>query len=153
MIKVEEKLNVTADAFFEKIAESIAYDITSSTGKNIRPKQLRKGYSYTKEMKNKMRQEGKVKVTITDYEVPRIYAAKFESSQGTNTISYEVEVLDEEHIGVTYIEDFFGVTQTKSTNFKLMSAFYKRSGRKKAVTLLRSIETCILDEKKEKSKA
>ena len=40
MIKVEEKLYVNADVFFDKIAESIAYDITASTGKNIRPKQI-----------------------------------------------------------------------------------------------------------------
>ena len=91
MIKVEEKLYVNADVFFDKIAESIAYDITASTGKNIRPKQIHKGFSYTKDMKNKMKREGKVKVTITDFEAPRIYKAKFESSQGINTISYEIE--------------------------------------------------------------
>ena len=57
MIKVEEKLYVNADVFFDKIAESIAYDITASTGKNIRPKQIHKGFSYTKDMKNKMKRE------------------------------------------------------------------------------------------------
>ena len=35
MIKVEEKLYVNADVFFDKIAESIAYDITASTGKKL----------------------------------------------------------------------------------------------------------------------
>ena len=71
MIKVEEKLYVNADVFFEKIAESVAYDVTASTGKKVRPKQIHKGYSYMKEMKNKMKREGKVKVTITDFEAPR----------------------------------------------------------------------------------
>lgn len=110
MIKVEEKLYVNADVFFEKIAESVAYDVTASTGKKVRPKQIHKGYSYMKEMKNKMKREGKVKVTITDFEAPRIYKAKFESSQGINTISYEIEQLDEDHIGVTYMEDFSGAS-------------------------------------------
>lgn len=53
MIKVEEKLYVNADVFFEKIAESVAYDVTASTGKKVRPKQIHKGYSYMKEMKTK----------------------------------------------------------------------------------------------------
>ena len=153
MIKVEEKLYVNADVFFDKIAESIAYDITASTGKNVRPKQIHKGFSYTKDMKNKMKRAGRVKVTITDFEAPRIYKAKFESSQGINTISYEIEQLDEDHIGVTYMEDFSGASGAKSVNFKIMSFFYNRGAKKKAVKLLRNMESYIQNEAKEKSEA
>ena len=111
MIKVEEKLYVNADVFFDKIAESIAYDITASTGKNIRPKQIHKGFSYTKDMKNKMKRE------------------------------------------VTYMEDFSGASGAKSVNFKIMSFFYNRGAKKKAVKLLRNMESYIQNEAKEKSEA
>lgn len=153
MIKVEEKLYVSAEDFFDKIGESIAYDITSSTGKKVRPKQISKGYSYTKNLKNKVKREGSVKVTITEYEPCTRYAAKFDSSQGVNTISYEIEKLDDAHIGVTYTEDFIGASGAKSINFKIMSMFYNRSAKKKAVKLLRNMESFIQNEKKEKENA
>lgn len=153
MIKVQEKLYVNADDFFEKIAESVAYDITASTGKKVRPKQISKGYSYTKKMQNKMKRAGSVKVTITDFEAPVIYKATFDSTQGINTISYEIEQLDEDHIGVTYTEDFQGASGAKSLNFKFMSFFYNRGAKKKATKLLRNMEAFIQNEKKEEKEA
>ena len=42
MVEVNERLYVSAEDFFTQIAESIAYDIKESTGKNIRTSQLHK---------------------------------------------------------------------------------------------------------------
>lgn len=146
-MEVSEKLYVTAEEFWNTLEVSLAYDITQATGKNVRPKQIKKGYSYTKNLKNKMKRQGSVKVTITEYEEPKKYAAKFESGQGINYISYEIEQLDEEHIGVTYSEGFDGASGTKKVNFKVMSFFYNRGAKKKAIRLLRAIEKSILDQK------
>lgn len=138
-MEINEKLYVKAEDFFEQLAESIAYDITTSTGKKVRPKAISKGYSYSKKMKNKMGKNGEVKVTITDFEAPKIYAAKFESVQGTNYLSYSIENFGDS-IGVTYSEGFDGKTASKSLNYKLMSFFYNRKSRKKASKLMRAME-------------
>lgn len=147
-MEINEKLYVKAEDFFEQLADSIAYDITNSTGKKVRPKAITKGYSYTKKMKNKMGKNGEVKVTITDFEAPKIYAAKFESVQGINYLSYAIESFPDS-IGVTYSEGFEGKTTSKSLNYKLMSFFYNRKSKKKASKLLRAMEHYI----KEKSLA
>lgn len=145
-MEVNEKLYVKADEFFAQMKESIAYDISNSTGKKVRAKQISKGYTYTKKLKNKMGRKGEVKVTITDFEEPRIYAAKFESIQGTNFLSYEIEDLGDS-IGVTYKEDFKGASTLKNVNYKVMSFFYKRGSKKKAERLLRAMEKFINDQK------
>lgn len=144
-MEINEKLYVSADAFFDKLAESVAYDISSATGKKVRPKQVSKGYSYTKKLKNKVGRKGGVKVTITDFEAPKIYAAKFETNQGVNFISYKIEPMDN-GIGVTYSEGFEGGSAAKTLNYKIMSFFYSRGSKKKAQRLLRAIEKFIKDE-------
>lgn len=151
-MEVNEKLYVKADEFFAKMAESIAYDISESTGKKVRAKNITKGYTYTKKLKNKMGRKGDVKVTITDYEAPRIYAAKFDSSNGINYLSYEVEDLGD-CIGVTYSESFEGATKMKSLNYKFMSFFYNRGSKKKARRLLRAMEQYINNEKETAAQA
>lgn len=142
-MEINEKLYVDADEFFNKMAESIAYDISESTGKKVRTKQITKGYSYTKKLKNKMGRKGEVKVTITDFESPRIYAAKFDSINGINYLSYEIEKFDDA-IGVTYREDFEGASISKKLNYKIMTFFYNRGSKKKARRLLRAMEQYII---------
>lgn len=143
MVEVNERLYVSAEDFFTQIAESIAYDIKESTGKNIRTSQLHKGYSYTKTLKNKVGRQGNVKVTIAEFEYPKSYVAQFKSSTGVNMISYQIEVLDEDSIGVSYKESFEGDTKTHDANFKLVSFFYNRKAKKRAKNMLRSLEKYI----------
>lgn len=145
MVEVNELLHVSAEDFFKQIAQSVAYDAQEATGKNIRPSQLRKGFSYTKKMKNKVGRKGDVKVTITDYKEPVCYKAKFETANGTNTISYEIEVL-ENGIGVSYQEDFSSDSKATDLNGKIVGALYKKKAKKKAVKLLRAIENYIQEQ-------
>lgn len=151
MVEVNELLRVSAEDFFDQVAQSIAYDITESTGKNVRVSQLHKGYSYTKKLKNKVGRSGEVKVTITDFEVPLIYKAKFETANGTNTISYEIERLEDGMIGVSYAEDYFTDSKLNSLNSKMTTALYKGRAKKKARRLLRAIERYILEDKEDDS--
>jgi len=51
------------------------------------------------------------------------------------------------------MEDFSGASGAKSVNFKIMSFFYNRGAKKKAVKLLRNMESYIQNEVKEKSEA
>lgn len=150
MVEVKELLYIDAENFFKYIAESVAYDINEATGKNIRPKQIKKGFSYKKIMRNKVKRKGEVKVTITDYDIPHLYRAEFTSATGMNVISYAVEELEDGRIGVTYIEDYKGTSKSKDLNFKLMSLFYKRKAEKRATKLLRAIEQYAQQEKGKK---
>ena len=150
-MQIKEMLYVSADAFFDQLIKEIAYDVSASTQRKIKPKQVVKGLSYTKRLKSKIGGKGDVKVTIVDFERPYIYRAKFEGPTGVNYLSYEIELMDEkDQIGVTYTEDFQGQTSMKKWNYRLMMLFYNRRSKKKAKRLLRSIEAYIQQEEKNK---
>lgn len=148
MMEVNEKLYVKAEDLFDQMAGSVAYDISNSTGKKVRAKNIKKGYTYTKRLKNKLGRKGEVKVTITEFEAPKKYAAEFESVNGINTLSYEITDLGDS-IGVTYKEDFVGATKLKSLNNKMMTFFYNRGSKKKARRLLRAMEQYVLHQQAE----
>lgn len=143
MVEVNEKLYVSAEAFFTQLAESIAYDVCEATGKKIRPKQLHKGYSYHKKLKNKVGRKGDVKVVITEFSIPTSYCAEFHSYGGVNKLGYHIEKIDTDCIGVTYMEDFIGNTKMANMNFRIMNAIYKNRAKKKARRMLRAMETYI----------
>lgn len=143
MVEVNEKLYVTAEDFFTQLAESIAYDVSESTGKKIRPKQLHKGYSYHKTMKNKVGRKGSVKVVITEFDYPLSYSAEFHSVNGVNKMGYHIEKLEDGFIGVSYMEDFEGKTKSQDLNFRFMNVFYKKRAQKRARKMLRAIEAYI----------
>ena len=147
MIEVVRTLNVSANDFFDKIAESVAYDISAETGKNIKPSQIHKGYTYTKKLSSKMGREGNAKVTITEFEAPVVYTAKFSTRQGDNFISYKINKLEDDLIEVTYSEGYEAPSISKRANFKIMSFFYKRGSIKKINRLLSNMEAYILEEK------
>lgn len=140
-MQINEMLYVDADAFFDQLSREVIYDINVSTNKNVREKQIKKGYSYYKQMKNKIGRKGDVKVTITEFERPRIYSAKFESATGINYMSFEIEQLDKPNtIGVTYTEEFDGATTSKSLNHKTAMFLYNRKSEKNARKRLRKME-------------
>ena len=143
MVEVNEKLYVSAEAFFTQLAESVAYDVCEATGKKIRPKQLHKGYSYHKKLKNKVGRKGDVKVVITEFSIPTAYCAEFHSYGGVNKLGYHIEKIDTDYIGVTYTEDFIGNTKMANMNFRIMNAIYKNRAKKKARRMLRAMETYI----------
>lgn len=152
MVQVQELLYVEAADFFKHIAESVAYDISEATGKNVRVKQIHPGFTYKKTMKNKVGRKGDVEVDITEWNPPRIYKAEFKSYGGVNTLSYEIEELEDGRIGVTYTEDFQGKNRTSNWNFKLMNLFYKGKAKKRAVRLLRAVEKYAQEEKAKENK-
>lgn len=147
MVEVKEMLYIDAEDFFKYIAESVAYDIREATGKKMRINQLKKGFSYHKVMRNKAKRKGDVQVTITAFDTPHIYQAEFKSATGINVISYEIEELKKGQIGVTYKEDYKGISKSINLNFKLMSLFYSGRAKKRATKLLRSIEQYAQGEK------
>lgn len=147
-MQINEMLYVDAETFFDQLAREVLYDINVATNRTLREKQIKKGFSYTKKMKNKLGRQGEVKVIITDFERPRIYGAKFISATGTNFMSYEIEQLEDPNaIGVTYTEEFDGANKTKALNFKTTMLIYKKKSEKNARKRLRKMETFLKQQK------
>lgn len=94
-------------------------------------------------MKNKIGRKGDVEIFITKFQSPVAYSAEFKSVNGINKISYIINEVGENSIEVLYFEDFEGNTKFLDMNFKLMKFFYKRSAKKRAVRMLKKIESYI----------
>lgn len=144
-MEVKQTLKVSADCFFDTLAASVSYDISRATGITVRPEQIHSGYRYTKKMKNKVKQEGDVQVTIDKYEYPVCYQATFQSAQGINLITYEIEDHKDGSITVLYGESFEGSSAAKTLNYKLVSIFFQHGGKKRMTRTLKAMEEFILN--------
>lgn len=148
-MEVREKLNVSADAFFDTLAQSVLYDISQTLGQEVSEAQVTAGYSYLKKMKNKVGQQGNIRVTIQHFMRPSQYAATFESAQGKNYISYKIQELDENTSEVYYEEGFEGKNTSGSLNYRLIAGIMNRSAKKRMVRTLHSMESYIQNKENE----
>ena len=148
-MEINQKLNVGAKEFFDALATSVAYDISQATGKTVTPDQIYSGYCYKKKMRNKMGQESHVDVVVKQFVSPSCYEAKFRSSQGANSIFYEIEDDKDGNIVVHYREGFEGESVFSSLNYKILSWFYQRNSRKRVSRMLLSMESFIRAKSKE----
>lgn len=142
-MEVTERLNVSADAFFDTLSQSVRYDIGQTLGQEMSEAQITPGYSYLKQMKNKVGQKGNIRVTIRHFLRPSRYEATFESAQGKNFISYEISALGENQIEVHYEEGFDGKNTSGSLNYKLLSGLMNRSAKKRMARTLHAMESYI----------
>lgn len=148
---VKEHLNVSAEDFFDRIVDSVAYDASQAKGVTVASTRIRGGYSYEKVMSNKLGKPCKTKVRVTKLDYPCSYEASFSSAQGTNTVAYAVEPSEGTGIDVTYEEGFAGTSTTNDLNFKLTNLFYQHHARTRARRLLRQVEGFIQDDEKDRT--
>lgn len=148
MIEVKEQLYVRSDEFFKLLCNSLIQEINNDCGKKVRFKDLKKGFTYKKVMKNKLGQSATVKVKFTDFKLNEVYAAEFDNGSSKTLISYRIEELDDDSIGVTYHEEFNSDSTLKNLNQKFMEfLLYRRKAKKRATNLLRSMEKYILEDR------
>ena len=62
-MKIEKTLNVPSPVFFDKIIDSVIFDIRKATGKTVSRKQLA-GYEYVKEFSASSRAKSKLKKSL-----------------------------------------------------------------------------------------
>lgn len=149
MVEVNEILNVSAKDFFDAITESVVYDACQATGKNIRKSQLKKGFSYSKKIKNSFGKKEDSKVVIQEFEAPLIYKVKFEGSTGYDVMTYKIESLEDEKISVAYSEDFISEFKMEGKSSKMMEKLNNKRAQKRAKKLLKSIEAYIQNKQEE----
>ncbi|TDW24671.1 uncharacterized protein DUF3284 [Breznakia blatticola] len=133
---------------YKLFMESILADINANSedGKQYTESDLHSGFTYYKQLKTKMGQEGRVKVELTELVPNEVYVAKFFSAQGVNTVSYHLEDEDEDLFALTYEEDFISDKTSKNLNFSLMNKLFSRSSKKKMDLMFNQLQT-LLDSK------
>ena len=147
-MKVLLNLAVSEVEFFDFLLNSVVHDVNEHTNKNINEKDIVRGFHYTKNIKNKVGKEAKVKILIRELEMHKKYLAAFISADGENIIQYNVTNLNDGTIDVEYSEEFITTEKMQRWNFNIVNVFYKKRAHKKAVRLIRNIETYIISNRK-----
>lgn len=143
---VTKILEVTQVELNDFIRQQILSDIEQSNGNKIALSDLKSGYQYQKELKNKMGKSGQVITRIEELS-DTCYKASFESWQGINTLCYQMKPIDKTHTEVTYEEEYNTESKANSLNYKLMSMLYSKSNKQRIHVLLSNIENMIKEKR------
>lgn len=143
-MNIKQRLNVSGKEFFDFIALSVLNDAKESFDDTLTIEDIVEGFSYTKSLVNKVGQKGNTTVKIQEFDLDKCYEAVFESQQGQNILRYEIVILNDQEVEVSYTEDFIAADTIKKWNFDLVNFFYKKKAQKRAEIMLKNIENYII---------
>lgn len=133
-MKIEKTLNVPSPVFFDKIIDSVIFDIRKATGKTVSRKQLA-GYEYVKEFSASSRAKIKIEEVIEN----QVYQFRTETTKNEFVVRYELETISEKQTKVIYTETMksFGILQ--QMNDMLLGTilgYFKRKQFKKMLVMM-----------------
>lgn len=133
-MKIEKTLNVPSPVLFDKIIDSVIFDIRKATGKTVSRKQLA-GYEYVKEFSASSRAKIKIEEVIEN----QVYQFRTETTKNEFVVRYELETINEKQTKVIYTETMksFGILQ--QMNDMLLGTilgYFKRKQFKKMLVMM-----------------
>ena len=133
-MKIEKTLHVPSPVFFDKIIDSVIFDIRKATGKTVSRKQLA-GYEYVKEFSASSRAKIKIEEVIEN----QVYQFRTETTKNEFVVRYELETINEKQTKVIYTETMksFGILQ--QMNDMLLGTilgYFKRKQFKKMLVMM-----------------
>jgi len=134
-MKVKRKLNISATCFFDRIIESVQYDILDQTGQSVSPSGLA-GFEYKKTFGNNQR----ATIKISALEKDKKYQFITDTVRNTFTTSYEIEAIDEGSCQVCYKEAVTSNRMIQNMNDKLVEMILSIFKKKRVNKLLQEIE-------------
>ncbi|MFV0395411.1 MAG: DUF3284 domain-containing protein [Coprobacillaceae bacterium] len=145
MMELSEVLNVSKEQFFNQLLYSVQMEIQDVTKQKINIEDITSGFSYRKHMKTKAKTSGDVKVIIDKVIKNELYRMSISTTRGNTIVEYHIKELDSNQIEVRYLENFESDKKSMGWNYKLMSFFYVKKGKKRISEMLKSMETYILE--------
>lgn len=137
-MRLQKKLRVTKEQFFDMLLLSVKEDIKRETNKEIKEEKIKSGYSYQKKLGNNV----KATIKILNIEYSKIYEVSITSVVGENRIKY---LFDENN--VIYEEKYYPDSLIYTLNYILTYILLIFRHRKRAKMLIESIEEYILNKK------
>lgn len=133
-MKIEKTLNVPSPVFFDKIIDSVIFDIRKATGKTVSRKQLA-GYEYVKEFSASSRAKIKIEEVIEN----QVYQFRTETTKNEFVVRYELETINEKQTKVIYTETMksFGILQQMNDMMLgTILGYFKRKQFKKMLVMM-----------------
>lgn len=104
-MKVSEKLNVSAEQFYDYLLYQVRKDIEQSTKKTHLTVAQLDGFRYRKQLKNKKGSPLTLVITVGPLIEHCYYELSYESPTAVNRYFYDIKVIDNQHIEVFYEEE------------------------------------------------
>lgn len=147
------KINASCEEVFDIIVESLLFDINNSTGKNVRRTAIKKGFAYTKKIKQG-KKESAYHYKFVEFEENVHYLMKVESVNGITTMEMTLEKMEENVTDISYGEDFkpHVAANEKSFIYKISNNMYQKKTKKKAMKMFSQVEAILKNQAKERAK-
>lgn len=122
---IRKAVDVSNKQLFQAITSSLMDDYHQNTLSQLHLDQLQEGLSYIKYFgKNK---QNNVRVTVTAFESPKVYAASFSSNRGLKKLSYQLEDLGNGKTDIIYEFEMISDDVFQKANRFLMQFLLKKS--------------------------
>lgn len=146
-MKVSEKLNVSAQQFYDYLLHQVRKDIEKSTKKKHLTFEDLDGFQYSKRLKSKKGKVLELNIKVGPLIENRYYELSYETPTATNRYFYDIKVIDDNHIEVTYVEENGAKGTLNDWIYRTRVMFKEKSLEKKVRQTLIQIEFYILGKK------
>lgn len=137
---VKQKLNVSADAYFDFLAKYLLKDLRKTVGKKVKAADIKPGYTFVKTYKLPDETQFTSKQVIEEYDYAKSYRLKFSIPQGTQIVAHTISALGDNQCEVAYEEKI--ISDIPAQKFRNITGAHAQ--KKKMKNLLKNLEAEIL---------
>ncbi|MHC5268070.1 DUF3284 domain-containing protein [Enterococcus sp. LJL98] len=134
-MEIVKELNVPAAFFFQKMMDSVRYDIEQATGKQLLVEQM-ENFTYVKEFSNK----SSAKIQIGSIEQDRSYGYQTSTNRNDFFATYEIRAIAHEKCEIRYHEKMHSHGLIQQLNDFTVSLLLGRFKKKRFKAMLQAIE-------------
>lgn len=123
-MEIDRKMKMPASAFFDKVMESVLYDVYDATGKKVTVNQL-ENMEYVK----RFSQNSRAKLKIVKVEKDRAYHYKTSTTRNTFVVKYDITPVDDKTCQVHYretMESYGAMQKINDALFGVILGFFKK---------------------------
>ncbi len=134
IVKIVKTLNIPASNFYDKVMDSVVFDVRKATGKTLTRKQLQ-NFEYIKEFSKNSRAKIKIEEVIEN----QSYQFKTSTTRNEFVARYQIDPIDDKSCKVEYTETMksFGILQQlNDLLLGTMLMYFKRRQFKKMLEMI-----------------
>ena len=139
-MKLKMKLNVSSSEFYNFLLENLKREL------NI--KKIEKGMKFKKELSSKFSQKVESSFELINLEENKEYSLVYKTSLGENIVKYLLNDIDDEHLEVEYIEEYYTDSFWNKYNNMIVEFLMSYFLKKKKKRVLKQIEEYIKSNRK-----
>lgn len=124
-MELRQVVPVASSAFYDFLLNSLRKDYETASQASVKDSDLKPGLSFQKRFGKK--QESAMEVRVVDLIENERYALAFQSSRGTQWVTYDLTAIEENACQVTYTEDYSPKGKLNAWNYKLLFPLMRKS--------------------------